>query len=343
MNAVVQPTHGTFAEMIQAVVALGRNGHFDERLRRSAAASGISEGGASAGGFLVPADATQRIWTRAYNTSRIIARCSKQPVTRSSGVIIPIVDESSRADGARSGSMRMYWVDEGEAPSASRPKLGGFQLIPRKLLGVVYATDELVQDVPGLAEFLERELAREAAFAIEDRIINGTGASSVAGILNSGALIVVAKEAAQASLSVTYNNLATMSKRLWAPSHRSAIWLMGNDAYGEILNLVTPGGDDVITTGADGAEYMFGMPIELTEYTPPLGQKGDIMLCDLGQYLLAEAGGQVDSSIHVQFVTDETAFRFRTRADGHPGWSAPVVPKNSTNTQSPFIALAARP
>jgi HK97 family phage major capsid protein len=63
---------------------------------------------------------------------------------------------------------------------------------------------------------------------------------------------------------------------------------------------------------------MLTMPIEVCEYTPALSSAGDIVLCDFSQYLLAEREPGVDSSIHVQFVTDETAFRFRFRADGQP-------------------------
>jgi HK97 family phage major capsid protein len=85
-----------------------------------------------------------------------------------------------------------------------------------------------------------------------------------------------------------------------------------------------------------------GMPIEVCEYTPALSSAGDIMLCDLSQYLLAEREPGVDSSIHVQFSTDETAFRFRFRTDGQPAGRSPVTPKNSSTTQSPFVALGAR-
>ena len=82
-----------------------------------------------------------------------------------------------------------------------------------------------------------------------------------------------------------------------------------------------------------------------TEYNETLGTKGDIMLVDLSQYLLARKvneGIQQASSIHVEFLTDQTAFRFIMRVDGQPAWNAPLTPAKGAATQSPFITLATR-
>ena len=55
-----------------------------------------------------------------------------------------------------------------------------------------------------------------------------------------------------------------------------------------------------------------------------------------------EKGGiESASSIHVQFLTDETTFRFVYRFDGGPMWSSTLTPFKGSNTQSPFVVLAA--
>jgi len=42
-------------------------------------------------------------------------------------------------------------------------------------------------------------------------------------------------------------------------------------------------------------------------------------------------------------LTDELAFRFTFRVDGKPAYTSPITPYNgSSNTRSPFVALAAR-
>lgn len=342
MNAHTPVPHATFTDFIRAVVAGGVSGQFDPNLIKSVAATGLFEGGGSAGGFLVPENVSQEIWMQAYATGQILSLCDRQPVTRGSGIKIPGIDEASRVDGSRFGGAQMVWTGEGQLAVDSKPKLNLIDLELKKLLGLVYATDELVQDAPALAAFLRRAFTMEAQFKLEDAIINGAGGAVPLGVLNSGALITVAKEVGQAAGTVLYANLTKMVSRLWGPSHQSAVWLMSNDNFKLILDLTTAEGSPVIETRDDGERRMLSIPVELCEYTPALSNAGDILLCDFSQYLLAEREPGIDSSIHVQFSSDESAFRFRFRADGQPGWTSPITPKNSTTTQSPFVALGAR-
>jgi HK97 family phage major capsid protein len=65
----------------------------------------------------------------------------------------------------------------------------------------------------------------------------------------------------------------------------------------------------------------------------------------MGGYILAEKGGiQADMSIHVQFLYDESVFRFVLRVDGQPVRASALTPYKggSSYTQSHFIALATR-
>ena len=50
----------------------------------------------------------------------------------------------------------------------------------------------------------------------------------------------------------------------------------------------------------------------------------------------------LDSSMHVGFATDETAFRAIVRSDGQGKWDAAYTPKNGS-TQSWAVTLASRP
>ena len=97
--------------------------------------------------------------------------------------------------------------------------------------------------------------------------------------------------------------------------------------------------------GLSGAPYgtLYGRPVIETEFNETLGTVGDIVLADWSQYKLADKGAvQTASSMHVQFVTDQMAFRFIARYDGQSTWQAALTPYKGTNTVSPFIALATR-
>ena len=74
-----------------------------------------------------------------------------------------------------------------------------------------------------------------------------------------------------------------------------------------------------------------------------VGDLGDIMFANLAQYKMIRKGGiKGDSSIHVRFVNDETAFRWVMRVNGDTKPSNVITPTNGSNTLSPFVVLAAR-
>jgi HK97 family phage major capsid protein len=237
----------------------------------------------------------------------------------------------------------LAWLDQGEPFPESKPALGLVKFHAKKLGGVVTVTDELLEDTAALDAWFTRVTARELAFDVEDSIIAGSGIGQPLGILNAPALITVEKEIAQIANTITFENLKAMVKRLWPGSFPTACWLMGSDAFAEILSMWETDGS-ILGTNSDGARTLLDFPIILTEATSPLGDIGDIILADLAEYVVVErdAGTNILSSIHVRFVADETAFRVAARVDGAPAWATPVMVKNSAETVSPFVTLEAR-
>jgi HK97 family phage major capsid protein len=90
---------------------------------------------------------------------------------------------------------------------------------------------------------------------------------------------------------------------------------------------------------------MKGRPVIPTEYCSALGTAGDIALVDMSQYAISDRGDvRADSSIHLQFLTDEVAFRFLFEIDGQPTWRSALTPYQATagRTLSAFVGLATR-
>ena len=181
-------------------------------------------------------------------------------------------------------------------------------------------------------------------------IYNGTGAGQPLGIMNGASLVTVTPEAGQAAATVVAENIFKMWARMWGRSRANAVWLINQDVEPELFNLALPvgtGGQSVYMppNGLADSPYstLFGRPVIPVEYAATLGTTGDIMLADLNQYVMLEKGGiQAASSIHVNFVYDETAFRFVLRLDGQPKWQSALTPANGTNTLSPFVVLDTR-
>jgi HK97 family phage major capsid protein len=220
----------------------------------------------------------------------------------------------------------------------------------KKLAGVGYATDELLADTTALGNIMTQGFSEELTFLVEDSIINGTGAGQPLGVLGSNALVTVAKETGQAAATLVTANIFKMWSRMWSRSRANAVWFVNQDIEPQLLSLDMPvgtGGMPVYlpANGISGAPFgtLLGRPIVPIEYCATLGTVGDVILADLSQYVMIEKGGlQAETSIHVQFLTDETAYRFVYRVDGQPAWHDTLTPFKGSSTQSPFVALATR-
>ncbi len=336
----------SLGEQLMAVKNFAVDGVRDARLK---APTGASEGTPSDGGFLVQTDYSTNLIEKTFNTSQILSRIYRMPVSGNSNAMkIPAVADSSRADGSRSGGIQAYWAGEAGTKTPSQPAFGQVSLELKKLVGLCYATDELLQDASALESWIGRAFANEFDFKIADAIINGDGAAKPLGILNAPCLVTVTAETGQGATTLVAENIVKMWARRFGPNTSNYVWLINQDVEPQLYTMglaVGSGGIPVYMPagGLSAAPYgtLFGKPVIPCEQAATLGTAGDVILADLSQYIAIDKGGiQSASSIHVKFTTDETAFRFVYRIDGQPMWAAALTPyKGTGNTQSPFIVL----
>jgi HK97 family phage major capsid protein len=344
----------SFGEQMAAIMVAGSpGGSTDPRLRIQAAATGLGESISSDGGFLVQTDFSTELLKQVFDTGILASRCRKIQISgNSNGIKIPGVDETSRAS-TRSGGVLAYWKDEAAAKTASKPSFRMIELSLKKLIGLCYATDELLSDSTALEGYIKQAFIDEFGFQIDDAIINGTGAGMPLGVLNSGSLVSVAAETGQAASTVIAENVINMYSRIFATSRPNAVWLINQNIEPQLFTMslaVGTGGVPIYMPagGLSGQPYgtLFGRPVIAIEQAATLGTVGDIMFGDFGNgYVLAEKGGiQSDMSIHVQFLYDESVFRFVLRVDGQPVRASALTPYKggASYTQSHFIALATR-
>ena len=344
----------SFGEQMSAVMRAGMPGGAADPRLFNAAASGLSESVASDGGFLVQQDFSTELLQDVFETGILASRCRRIPISGNSNSIkINGIDETSRAS-TRYGGIVGYWEDEAAEKTASKPKFRKIELNLKKLIGLCYATDELLSDSSALEGVIRQGFVSEFGFLLDDSIINGTGAGQPLGILNSGCLVSVAKETGQAADTVVAENVIKMYSRIFASSRPNAVWLINQNIEPQLFTMslaVGTGGIPIYMPagGLSGQPYgtLFGRPVIAIEQASTLGDLGDIIFADLaGGYILAEKGGiQSDMSIHVRFVYDESVFRFVMRVDGQTIRSTVLAPykgSSTLDTQSHFIALAAR-
>lgn len=336
----------SFGEQLMAAHrAAMPGGKVDERLS-TRAASGLNETTPSDGGFLVQQDFVTELLKRTYETGILASKVKKIPIsTNANGMKINAIDEDSRANGSRWGGVQTYWEGEADELTASKPKFRQMELSLKKLTGLCYATDELLQDAAALEAVIRQAFAEEFGFKIDDAILSGSGEGEPLGILNSGAIVTVAKEASQTD-TITVENLIKMWNRLWSRSRANAVWYINQELEPYLYTLKI--GDKPVYIPAGGLSEkpygtLFGRPVVPIEQCSAAGEVGDIILADIGQYLLIDKGGiKSASSIHVRFLYDENVFRFIYRVDGKPIWTKPLTPYKGSATVSPFVTLAKR-
>jgi HK97 family phage major capsid protein len=341
-------------EFLMAVARAGMGHGLDQRLVRATEErqSGLNEGVGSEGGFLVKTDFSTEMIKRTYELSALANRVRKIGVSaNSNGLSMYGIDENNRATGSRWGGVRGYWLHEAGTKTETQPAFRKIELKLNKLIGLCYATDELLQDTTALESIIQQAFSEEFAWLIDDAILRGTGVGQPLGILNSPALVTVQPEVGQAANTIIYENVLNMRSRMWGRSRGNSQWYISQDTEPQLHTMSYPVGAGGVPVympaggaSADPYDRLFARPVVPIEQASSLGTVGDINVFDLSQYLMIDKGGiQSASSIHVRFVNDEQCFRFVYRVDGQPMWNAPLTPANAGPTLSPFVTLATRP
>jgi HK97 family phage major capsid protein len=332
-------------------------GATDPRLERLAAASTYgNESSGADGGFAVPTDFRSAIMQTVLAEDSLAAMCDQ--VTTGSNTFTCPVDETS--PWQTSGGIQANWEGEAQAGGQSKPSLQDRTVKLNKLKALVPMTDELLDDASAMDSYLRRKAPEKIAFKLNLAIIQGTGAGQPLGILNSGALVTVSKNSPQTADTLTGKNIIDMWSRMYTASRQRAVWVINPDIEPQLLKLSIAGTDNEgnAVTGWGQMVYMppnglsqspfgtlMGRPVIPSQACETLGDKGDIFFFDPTQYLLLLKGGvnpRVETSMHLWFDQDLTAFRFVLRVGGMPWWSTTLAARDGSATYSPYVTLEAR-
>jgi HK97 family phage major capsid protein len=340
---------GQFAASVRSACLPGRGGAIDPRLTvQNAAASPIgSESIGEDGGFLVPPDFRTEIMQKVQDEDQLLSRTDMLTAT-SNAIVVP-VDETTPWE--TSAGVQAYWEAEMQALAGSKPKFQNASYRLNKLTALVNVTNELLEDAGALDGYLRRKAPQKINFKINRAIVAGTGVGQPQGIIGSPAAVGVAAEGGQTADTIVFANITKMWSRLYSPCWSRSVWLANQDTLPQLLGMGFPTSATAVPVfippgGLADSPYgrLMGRPIIFTEACETIGDKGDIILADLSQYMTAlKAGGiRLDTSMHLYFDYDEMAFRFIIRVAGAPWWSAPITPRASSTSLSCFVTLAAR-
>lgn len=307
---------------------------------------------AEAGGYLVPEEFRNQLLNAVEETNDLMPRCT--PVAmQSNSVKIPFVNGFDQSGGLVYGNMQWTWVDEEEDATPKSMKFGNISLNLKKVSGLAYISDEMLEDSPMSMEgILRRAFTEGLNFQMNNVIIRGSGVGQPLGLLSSPCLVSIAAETGQAASTILFENILKMYTRIADPG--SAIFLANPNTLPQLATMslaVGTGGIPVFLPagGASGKPYatLFGIPLIFNRHCSSVGTVGDIILVNMDQYLLGMKAGnegmKFDTSMHVAFVASQMAYRVTMRMDGQCWWKQALVPPVATaDTISPIVAIATR-
>jgi HK97 family phage major capsid protein len=324
----------------------------DKRLDFYSAVTGMSTKAGGDGGFLLPPAFNTAVWDGMNSDpGNLVALTESYPVDGES-LTLNANAETSRATGSRFGGVRGYWLGEGEQITSSKATFRQIRGEPHDIAAMCYVTDKLLANASALERYLQNAITRELIFLMNDALINGDGANKPLGILNASCTVSQAKETGQAVDTVMFENCVKMFSRLHPECRANGKWFINLEVEPQLQQMTLGVGAGGVPAymppgGLSQQPYgtLFGRPVMPIEFCAKLGDVGDIILADFSKYVTFTRGGIAsNSSIHLRFDYNETAFRWITALDGQPWLASAITPYKATSglTLSSFVTLAAR-
>lgn len=344
-------------DFFNAVVLAGMPGNdmrpdkMPENLRGLFNAVGSDEARQSSnpdGGFLVPPAFLAGLLTVDPQGVQVDSGAFTRKVPMAADTVYVNARVDKNHTSSVSGGFRVYRREETGTVTASSATYEQIKLQANSLMGLSYATEEILTRSPiSYAALIQSGFSDEKVSKLNYERIWGSGVGEYCGFMNSGALVTVAKVGSQTADTINSTNLLAMRARAWR--YGSSVWMTNHDCLTQLMTAYiaygTTAGQPLYMpgNGTDKPDTLLGRPIIFDENMATLGDLGDIALVDWNEYLEGMLGGvSFDESIHVRFIYNERAFRFVVYNDGQPWWRSALTPKKSTVTLSPFVTLQAR-
>lgn len=334
-------------EFMQAVIHAGntRGRNVDERLVFQAAApsTGMRESVGADGGYLVPPEFSNDIWSLTVNPLSVLPLTQNVNVQGNSMTFLKDVSQPWGTDGVQA-----YWQAELTAGTVSKPALQQEQMLLEKLMALVPVSEEMQADASALNSYLPPLIAQKIQWKYEDAFFHAVGAGTPRGFMQSGGLITVTKDAAHTyavGAATSVQDLGMMMARLTAASYSRAVWHIHPSMISSLIRL-TIGTQPVWTPPNSGLAnapggFLLGRPVLPSEHCKAPLVVGDIVLADWQGYrTITKSGGmQTATSMHLYFDADAMALKVTFRINGQPILNAAINPANGSDTLGHFVVL----
>ncbi|MFW5855775.1 MAG: phage major capsid protein [Bacillota bacterium] len=252
-----------------------------------------------------------------------------------SELIMPALDQSGEK-GVYAG-VAVEWIESGDEKPETDFDTRDITLKPNEVAGHMIVKDKLLRNAPGAAGLINQLLEWARIKAEDDAFLTGSGDGKPLGVLGHESNILVDR---QDSDEIEYEDIVNVfSKILFGGNY---IWLISQTTLPQLMTMEDTAGQLIWQPNArDGSPgSLLGIPTELNERSPALGDTGDLGLLDLMFYYIKDGSGPViASSEHVEFLKNKTAIKIFFNVDGQPAITTPLEQENGEEV-SPFVFLS---
>ena len=248
------------------------------------------------GGFALPLDVSNRVIDHARALSAVWGLCRWIPV-KTREWLCPINAELSRATGSRFGGFQATWgLSETTMPAPTDGKIGRVTFVQNRCLLFTQVSRDVFDDAEAVSFWVQEAAYKEISATIENTVINGAmgtvgggGVAGPAGLIGGPATVAVPK-GSTGSGAIGAPNIDSMWEALPEANSYSAVWLCNKTTAGAIDALAVSGQWpelQYLRAGENGWNWatLKGRPIVWSEFCPPLGDPGDLILFDPTEFI----------------------------------------------------------
>ncbi len=297
----------------------------------------MSMGTKTSGGVFVPPQFSAKLFEIDPDTAVVRPRALVIPADESApdaSVTFPALDQGAGSN--MYGGVEVNWIAEGDEKPETNVKLKDLTLTPQEVAGHIVVTDKLLRNAPAVNALVNRLFRGAIAAAEDDAFLYGNGTGKPFGAVNSPASVTVPRQTANL---ITYKDVVAMIAKVKLGG--SLVWSASQSILPQLLTMKDEGGNLIFQPNiADRMTgTLLGYPIRFQENAPILGSAGDLVLADLGYYVIKDGAGIfISASEHPLFKQNKTIIKAFWNTDGKPWVTAPFTLKNGYQV-SPFVKL----
>ncbi|MBA7515704.1 hypothetical protein ES705_07747 [subsurface metagenome] len=297
-------------------------------------------------GFLIPEIYRQQLFDMALEESIVKKRALVYSLKAGNSMKIPAYADVNRATDGIAGVIATYTPETVDA-TQDDPEFRMISMAIHKLSVFTKSSSELLEDsgIP-LSETIAYVLSSAISYEEDWQYINGTGAGSPQGVLNSPCLITVAEEGGQSPGEIAYQNIYKIFGQFLPSSYKKGIWLVSISLIPSMLALSQPIGTageriKIMREGKPGQFSLLGLPLYFTDKVPAQDSAGAIGLYDFSKFaILQKSDFRMAKSEHAEFRAGVVQWKGEIRHDGQPILNSTLTLRDETEV-SPFVCLGA--